>query len=71
MRVGIGPIEMVILLIIGGVIFFVLFAAFRRRGSASGGGNQLHPNLKKCPGCGAPTDDAKDVCPHCGLRISA
>lgn len=71
MRIGIGWIEMVILLIIGGFVVFVLAGAFRRRGSASGGSNQLHPNLKQCPGCGARIGENVDACPQCGLRISA
>lgn len=28
------------------------------------------PNLKNCPGCGAPLDPKLDHCPHCSLRIS-
>lgn len=71
MRLGIGFVELVILLTIGAIIVFAISGAFRRRGSASGGANQLHPNLKQCPGCGAPLSQQVDACPQCGLRISA
>lgn len=71
MRLGLGFVELVILLAVGAIFVFALSGAFRRRGSASGGANQLHPNLKQCPGCGASLDQNVDACPQCGLRISA
>lgn len=72
MRAGIGVMGLIILLIFGGLLVVAVIGTLGRRRSASTGPtNQPHPELKQCPGCGAPTATNLDVCPHCGLRISA
>lgn len=70
---GIGPIELVILSVTFAVIMMVVVLPVARYifgTRASDGGNQPHPQLKKCPGCGAQIAVGSDYCPSCGLRVS-
>ena len=72
MHVGIGPIEVLILVGVAVVFAMVARGLFgRRTGSVGGDVNLPHPQLKQCPGCGAPITVTADACPQCGLRISA
>ncbi|MDB5338156.1 MAG: Double zinc ribbon [Planctomycetaceae bacterium] len=70
---GIGPMELIILLVLFAVIMMVVIIPVVRYifGTRAGdGGNQPHPQLKKCPGCGADIAAGSDFCPSCGLRVS-
>lgn len=70
---GIGPIELIILLIAFAFIMMVVILPVARYifGTRAGdSGNQPHPQLKKCPGCGAEIAAGSDNCPSCGLRVS-
>lgn len=74
MRVGIGPVELVILLVTFAVIMLVVILPVARYifgTRADDGGNQPHPQLKKCPGCGAEITQGSERCPSCGLRVTA
>lgn len=72
---GIGPIEMIIML--ATLVFLALvivpvgrFFFGSRPRMTSDGERQSHPQLKKCPGCGAELTGQGDNCPGCGLRVS-
>lgn len=70
-NVGIGPIELVIMLLTVALIVAGLSGVFgRRRKSATEDGNPTHPQLKKCPGCGAAVESTADNCAQCGLRLA-
>lgn len=61
-------IGLILLVLIGFFVVLAVKSLFAR--SSGSGGNLPHPNLKQCPGCGAPLTESSDVCPQCGLRIS-
>ena len=73
MGIGIGPMELIVLFgILALVIIPVGRLLFGSRPRITGDGErQSHPQLKKCPGCGAELTGQSDNCPGCGLRISA
>lgn len=79
MNVGIGPVEMIIFGFISVIVFgFMALVAWAswtilfksQRPIAANGGQQSHPQLKKCPGCGAQIALQYSFCPDCGLRVS-